>query len=169
MLALLALAAVPVVARAESSPRVIFHTPVSTLPQPQKVTPVEPTKPSEAPDSTKKPKTKTEKEPEEQEQGSSEKNKPAAGGGQGNGNGGAGNGQTGKSGIEGGRKVPGTESSAPAQELPSGQNTFPYGGGGSSPLVPILIVVVVLAAISIGVAAYRQRRGADGVSSPNAG
>ncbi|MBN9624430.1 MAG: hypothetical protein J0H06_16055 [Actinobacteria bacterium] len=45
--------------------------------------------------------------------------------------------------------------------------------GGSSPLVPILIVLVVLAAISIGVVLYRQRKssgpGQDGrVSSPNA-
>jgi cobalamin biosynthesis Mg chelatase CobN len=32
-------------------------------------------------------------------------------------------------------------------------------GSGSSPLVPILIVVVVLAAISIGVVLYRQRKG----------
>jgi hypothetical protein len=46
--------------------------------------------------------------------------------------------------------------------------------GGSSPVVPILIAVVVLAAISIGVVLYRQRKsdqgGSDGrVSSPNAG
>jgi cobalamin biosynthesis Mg chelatase CobN len=45
--------------------------------------------------------------------------------------------------------------------------------GGSSPVVPILIAVVVLAAISIGVVLYRQRKsgqgGSDGrVSSPNA-
>jgi hypothetical protein len=46
-------------------------------------------------------------------------------------------------------------------------------GGGSSPVVPILIAVVVLAAISIGVVLYRQRKsdqdGPDGrVSSSNA-
>ena len=45
-------------------------------------------------------------------------------------------------------------------------------GGGSSPVVPILIAVVVLAAISIGVVIYRQRKGGTGqdgrVSSPNA-
>jgi cobalamin biosynthesis Mg chelatase CobN len=45
--------------------------------------------------------------------------------------------------------------------------------GGSSPVVPILIAVVVLAAISIGVVLYRQRKsdqdGTDGcVSSSNA-
>jgi len=45
--------------------------------------------------------------------------------------------------------------------------------GGSSPVVPILIAVVVLAAISIGVVLYRQRKsgqgGSDGrVSSSNA-
>lgn len=45
-------------------------------------------------------------------------------------------------------------------------------GGSSSPVVPILIAVAVLAAISIGVVLYRQRKsgaGTDGsVSSPNA-
>jgi cobalamin biosynthesis Mg chelatase CobN len=48
-------------------------------------------------------------------------------------------------------------------------------GGGSSPIVPILIAVAVLAAISIGVVLYRQRKGDSGpgssdrrVSSPNA-
>jgi len=45
--------------------------------------------------------------------------------------------------------------------------------GGSSPVVPILIAVVVLAAISIGVVLYRQRKsdqgGSDGrASSPSA-
>jgi hypothetical protein len=47
-------------------------------------------------------------------------------------------------------------------------------GGGSSPVVPILIAVVVLAAISIGVVIYRQRKDGAGpddsrISSPNAG
>ncbi len=42
-------------------------------------------------------------------------------------------------------------------------------GGGSSPIVPILIAVVVLAAISIGVVLYRQRKGDAGVSSSNVG
>jgi cobalamin biosynthesis Mg chelatase CobN len=46
------------------------------------------------------------------------------------------------------------------------------GSGGSSPVVPILIAVVVLAAISIGVVLYRQRKSGQGpdprVSSPNA-
>ena len=43
--------------------------------------------------------------------------------------------------------------------------------GGSSPLVPILIAIAVLAAISIGVVLYRQRRQGDPalrVSSPKA-
>jgi len=43
-------------------------------------------------------------------------------------------------------------------------------GGGSSPLVPILIAVALLAAISIGYFVYRQRRGPGStVSSPKAG
>jgi cobalamin biosynthesis Mg chelatase CobN len=56
----------------------------------------------------------------------------------------------------------------------SGQNVAAKSDdGGSSPVVPILIAVVVLAAISIGVVLYRQRKsGQDGpggrVSSSNA-
>jgi two-component system, chemotaxis family, sensor kinase CheA len=54
-----------------------------------------------------------------------------------------------------------------------GANVSKSSGGGSSPVVPILIAVVVLAAISIGVVLYRQRKsgqgGSDGrVSSSNA-
>ncbi|HEX3174058.1 MAG TPA: hypothetical protein VHQ43_07555 [Solirubrobacterales bacterium] len=43
-------------------------------------------------------------------------------------------------------------------------------GGDSSPLVPILIAVAVLAAISVGVVAFRQRRrdGSDARISPEA-
>jgi cobalamin biosynthesis Mg chelatase CobN len=40
---------------------------------------------------------------------------------------------------------------------------------GSSPLIPILIAILVLAAISVGVVMYRQRRGPDaGAASPKA-
>ena len=44
-------------------------------------------------------------------------------------------------------------------------------GGGSSPLVPILIAIAVLAAISIGVVMIRQRRqrrGPSATASPEA-
>jgi cobalamin biosynthesis Mg chelatase CobN len=55
----------------------------------------------------------------------------------------------------------------------AGQNVATKSSGGSSPVVPILIAVVVLAAISIGVVLYRQRKsdqnGPGGrVSSSNA-
>jgi hypothetical protein len=44
------------------------------------------------------------------------------------------------------------------------------GGGGSSPLVPILIALAVLAAISVGAYVLRQRRGGSGgVPTPRAG
>ncbi len=56
---------------------------------------------------------------------------------------------------------------------PVAHKTETSSGGGSSPVVPILIAVIVLAAISIGVVLYRQRKsGGQGpdrsVSSPNA-
>ena len=91
-------------------------------------------------------------------------NPPTGGGGNGNNpNGGAG-GQT-ESGVSGAKSLGGTQQGANASNS--------SGGGSSSPVVPILIAVVVLAAISIGVVLYRQRKsdqdGSDGrVSSSNA-
>jgi cobalamin biosynthesis Mg chelatase CobN len=84
-----------------------------------------------------------------------------AGGGGGNGNKPNGGGQEGS--IAEGKEV----GSKPVA------HTSSAGSGGSSPVVPILIAVVVLAAISIGVVLYRQRKsgqdGSDGrVSSSNA-
>jgi hypothetical protein len=55
-------------------------------------------------------------------------------------------------------------STAPA----TGSQTAEHGGGGSSPLVPILIAVAVLAAISIGAVVLRQRRTPSAPVSPNA-
>lgn len=91
-----------------------------------------------------------------------EGNPSTAGGGAGNKpNGGGGNGPEGS--IAQSKDLGGTAQGANASNS----------GGGSSPVVPILIAVVVLAAISIGVVLYRQRKsgqsGSDGrVSSSNA-
>jgi cobalamin biosynthesis Mg chelatase CobN len=61
---------------------------------------------------------------------------------------------------------------AGAKEVPTPTENHASESSSSSPVVPILIAVVVLAAISIGVVLYRQRKsgqGPDGrVSSPNA-
>ncbi|MBS1887162.1 MAG: hypothetical protein JSU06_08240 [Actinobacteria bacterium] len=98
------------------------------------------------------------------EEGSSkegEKN-PSTAGGAGGGN--KPNGGAGENGIGGAKEV-----GAPTQ---TGTHVA-KSSGSSSPLVPILIAIVVLAAISIGVVLYRQRKsgqgGSDGrVSSSNA-
>ncbi len=158
VLVLLALVVFPAAARAESSPGVTYVIKPPTLPQPHQVTPVEPKKPSEGSEQAKpapspKPTPKPNPNPNEEK----EKKKPATAVGKGNGNGGTGNGQTGKSGDEGGKRVAATEIPPPAQKLSTGQSS-PSGGGGSSPLVPIVLVIVVLAAISIGVVIYRQRK-----------
>jgi cobalamin biosynthesis Mg chelatase CobN len=116
-----------------------------------------------------------------------------SGGAAGNGNGSNGTGQsaggqspsnggeTGKSNTGGNGGVSELKEVEPAQA--TGKNASESSGGGSSPVVPILIAVVVLAAISIGVVLYRQKQqsgngpdggrkpgqGSDGpVSSPNA-
>jgi hypothetical protein len=66
-------------------------------------------------------------------------------------------------------KISGAEKVATSSGKPASSSS----GGGSSPIVPILIAVVVLAAISIGVVLYRQRKDGSGpdprVSSPDAG
>jgi hypothetical protein len=56
-------------------------------------------------------------------------------------------------------------------EHPAGEESSPHdAGGGSSPIVPIAIAVVVLAAISIGVVMYRQRkRSQDRLGAGHAG
>jgi cobalamin biosynthesis Mg chelatase CobN len=46
---------------------------------------------------------------------------------------------------------------AAAHRVPTGSRNED-GSGGSSPVLPILIAVIILAALSIGVAIYRQRR-----------
>lgn len=111
-------------------------------------------------------------EPEAEEKGGSKEgsskegggNPPTTGGGGGNKPNGGGNGGGQPEGnVSEGRAVP--------------EGTTESSGGSSSPVVPILIAVAVLAAISIGVVLYRQRksgqdpddgRADDRVSSPNA-
>jgi cobalamin biosynthesis Mg chelatase CobN len=90
-----------------------------------------------------------------------------AGGGNGGGNGNKPNGGANSGGSEG--------SIGEQKDLGSTQQgkNVAQSSGGSSPVVPILIAVVVLAAISIGVVLYRQRKsdqgGSDGrASSPSA-
>jgi cobalamin biosynthesis Mg chelatase CobN len=116
-----------------------------------------------------------EKEPEE----STEKEKSQSSGGgapTNNGGGGNGGGESSKPSNGGG----GSKDGIGSQEVAGGGTGTPpvhktetSSGGGSSPVVPILIAVIVLAAISIGVVLYRQRKsGGQGpdrrVSSPNA-
>ena len=87
------------------------------------------------------------------------------------------------SGGNGGHHSGGNKSNAqpegkvgPAEKVPSPttKHASASSGGSSSPVVPILIAVAVLAAISIGVVLYRQRKDDSGsgpdrrVSSPNA-
>lgn len=55
---------------------------------------------------------------------------------------------------------------AGTEKFTSGEPASSVGGGGSSPLVPILIAIAVLAAITIGVVMMRQRRGSQAPSSP---
>ncbi|MBS1863910.1 MAG: hypothetical protein JSS68_19605 [Actinobacteria bacterium] len=179
MLGLLALALFPVAANAECSTASCITYEVEEAPHVNEPT----TKPKEhkssahhessnnakAEGSGAKVGTGSSGEPESKESEESHKsgatsnggsnNPPKSGGGEGGGGP--------KSGNEAGAQS--KDNIANSKPLPTESHAS---GGGSSPVVPILIAVAVLAAISIGVVLYRQRRsgaGPDGsVSSPNA-
>jgi cobalamin biosynthesis Mg chelatase CobN len=197
MLALLALALFPVVAHAEctTSSCVNYETTgVPTVPSGESKPPAEThkststssnhksTKPSNNPkaegsanssgESTEEPV----KEPSEESEGESHKGAGATSGGGNNNPPKGGGGESSKPAHQGAKNNDGV---GPAEKVSQGGGTptpvahKTESSGGSSPVVPILIAVIVLAAISIGVVLYRQRKsGGQGpdrsVSSPNA-
>jgi hypothetical protein len=63
---------------------------------------------------------------------------------------------------ESGRKPVRNVTPGPGKLTPSKTDASGAGGGGSSPLLPVLIAMAVLAAASIGVVLYRQRREDNG-------
>jgi cobalamin biosynthesis Mg chelatase CobN len=186
VLALLALALFPVLAHAESSSGTVYTPEVPTVPTKE---PTKPKTPTEKPPSTHKSHNNAQAkgsvaengagessvEPEEEEgseEGQGKSGGTGGGGGNGNpprGGGGEGGGNSSKGG--GGKPADGI---SPAKEVAKAQPAanVSESSGGSSPVVPILIAVAVLAAISIGVVLYRQRKSGQGpdprVSSPNA-
>jgi cobalamin biosynthesis Mg chelatase CobN len=88
---------------------------------------------------------------------------PTTGNGGGSGQGSPANGQD----TGGTPAAGGGQSQNPA---PVSNSTSPDSGGGSSPLVPILIALAALAVVSIGAVVIRQRRQGSGSSfSPKAG
>ncbi len=112
---------------------------------------------------------------EPEEEGSSSEGHKKQGGAAAGGNG---NPPT-KGGGEGGNNASKGGSTKPEGSIGEKQKVTPVknvahteSSGGSSPVVPILIAVAVLAAISIGVVLYRQRKSGQGpdssVSSPGA-
>ncbi len=108
--------------------------------------------------------SKSTKEAEGSEEGEASEKEGAVGGGNGGGNG---QGKPGGSAHEGGQQAmhPGAQSKS---SVPASNSSD---GGGSSPLVPILIAIAVLAAISVAVVMIRQRRqrgGPSATASPEA-
>jgi hypothetical protein len=114
----------------------------------------------------------------EPEEGGEKEKSQSGGAGPGEGGGNGGGGESSKPAHDGAKNNDGVGAAEKVAE--GGGNATPVvhkvetsSGGGSSPVVPILIAVIVLAAISIGVVLYRQRKsGGQGpdrsVSSPNA-
>jgi hypothetical protein len=104
------------------------------------------------------------KEAEESEEGEASEKEGAVGGGNGGGNG---QGKPGAGAHEGGKQAV----QAAAHDQPGVQASKSDDGGGSSPLVPILIAIAVLAAVSVAVVMIRQRRqrrGPTATASPEA-
>jgi cobalamin biosynthesis Mg chelatase CobN len=176
VLALLLVAALPALAQAEDSSGVQYETEHFESGAKKPKNGAQPETGSEpSAHASKNPGGHQETMPSE---GGSEETKEGSGGAApGNGNGGGGGGEgNGKPAKEAGSANPaGNEASISAEKPVSTQTGQPAShssGGGSSPLVPILIAVAVLAAISIGAVIYRQRRQGNGGSgspvSPNA-
>jgi cobalamin biosynthesis Mg chelatase CobN len=186
VLALLALALFPVLAHAENSNEAIYTPEVpsiestgSTAPKTHKESSATPHKSSNNPaahSSAAETGGTGSEGPEGEAEGESEGNQKSSGGA--GGTGGNGNPPKAGGGEGGGSKSGGTSKSAGGiSEAQAVATKSPGAGasessGGSSPVVPILIAVVLLAAISIGVVLYRQRKSGQGpdsrVSSPNA-
>lgn len=104
------------------------------------------------------------KEAEKSEESEASEKEGAVVGGNGGGNG---QGKPGGSAHEGGKQAV----NPAAQNTPGVQASQSSDGGGSSPLVPILIAIAVLAAISVAVVMIRQRRqrrGPTATASPEA-
>jgi len=161
VLALLAFACVPALAQAEACDAACIGykignggIPKSGVQEPQhpksrgggepKSTPAQPAEPGEEAES---PGTGTENE----DQGKHAGGVPGRGGDGGNQPGGS------KQSAGGTTIAVGDEQAVSGGGAPT-VHDLTQSGGGSSPVVPILIVVAVLAALSIGVVIYRQRR-----------
>lgn len=107
--------------------------------------------------------------------GAGDSGSDSSGGASGNKNGSTGGGD-GKGQGNSGKASLSDQHATPSDDSESNETGFaPTGSqsdddGGSSPLVPILIAIVLLAAVSVGIVYYRQRRGGAGApASPKAG
>jgi cobalamin biosynthesis Mg chelatase CobN len=166
VLAVLAMALFPSLALAEESSGIQYETEVPTVPTHQS---------SNIPSNNKGGKSKSGHEPTAEASGNSPSGGGTGGGHNGSNTGGGattGQGNQG-SGGSGGHQQNGSNAAggnlAKAKPLNASEAPAESSGGGSSPLVPILIAVAVLAAISVGAYLYRQRRGGSGSAvSPKA-
>jgi cobalamin biosynthesis Mg chelatase CobN len=168
VLAVLAIACFPGLAQAEDNSGIQYETDVPTVPKDES---------SNIPSKNKSGGTNAPSESESEASKSDTPSGGSTGGGDDSGQGGGTpSGQSNQAGGGDGQKAQnGSQNSAgnvnAAQPLDVAPAAETDSGGGSSPLVPILIAVAVLAALSIGYFIYRQRRPGSGspVSSPKAG
>jgi hypothetical protein len=158
LLALLMLALSPAVARAETSSEKVYHVPLGEIESAPEEAAVHHPHPKPHGSAIPRPggeRTETAtapEEPETRERHHSAPSTPSQGGGHPPGGG-------------SGHKPGPSTSPKEKGPTPTKTDTAENGGGGSSPVVPILIAAFVLAAISIGVVLYRGRR-QDGVLDP---
>ena len=168
VLAVLAIACFPGLAQAEENSGIQYETDVPTVPSHES---------SNIPSKNKSGGTNAPSESESEASSSESPGGAASGGSDDSGQGGGTpSGQSSQAGGGDGQKAGGGSKDSAgkinaAQPLAVTPAAETDSGGGSSPLVPILIAVAVLAAASIGYFLYRQRRQGPGstVSSPKAG
>jgi hypothetical protein len=159
LLALVALALVPMIARAETSGEKVYNPALHTIESQGIEKPAHSAKPKTGKEDTA-PATEPEGEPGSEAHHQSEATPPSAGGNHPHGGGGSGKGKPAKASPGPDRKP--EESISPRQKVSTPTKATAHGGnddGGSSPVLPILIAMAVLAAISIGIVLYRERGG----------
>lgn len=163
VIALLALLCFPVLAHAEDSSGVQYSDSLPELPKKEgskhSQTPAHDSKidngGGKTPSNSTDPGGSDKGEGNEEDDSSSQQGGVVAGK-----DGGTGQGNPGGSANDGAKKA----LSQSGQDAP-GKSTAPSDDDGSSPLVPILVAIAVLAAVSVGVVMYRQRRQRRGLTA----
>ena len=169
LLGLMALALAPTIAQAETSSGIVYHPHIESFESKSTENTTHTTKPKpDKPDKQdNEPATAPESEPESEERHQSEAAPPGAGGNHPRGGDGTDKGGPPKASPGPDRKP--EESISPSRRVSTPvEATAPESkeGGGSSPVLTVLIAMAILAAISVGIVLYREHGGRLSQSRP---